>query len=144
MIERAFAFVSVALVLCSGCRQSTVAPAPPATAESALTEFAPTDPPSSRTHRFHDNWGSGLGCEPHGDVLTLHGTIRIAPFRKGTNGALLETDDGETWVLSYRAQDPLLQLDGARVEARGRACDKQGEALVGKHFDLHAVVERAP
>jgi hypothetical protein len=87
---------------------------------------------------FADNWGSGPGCTPRGEVLTLSGTIAVRPFGKGSDGALLVTSAGE-WILSYRAEGALLDLRGARVVARGRACDKQGASLGGAHLDLESV-----
>lgn len=88
-----------------------------------------------------DNWGSGLGCEVRGERLTLHGRLRVEPFGKGTDGAILRVGPGreESWILSYRAEGPLLALDGERVVATGQACDKQGEAIYGRHFNLETL-----
>lgn len=128
MSKRALVLLALAL----GCPREATTPTP---------EVVAIEQPTPKVHHFRDNWGTGLGCEPRGEVLAIHGTIRIEPFRKGTDGAVLEADDGERWVLSYRAEDVLLSLDGARVEARGRACDKQGEAISGEHFDLQTLTE---
>jgi hypothetical protein len=126
----------ILLVALLGCSRPTPVPCP-----AAVDENPP--PTTGTVHRFQDNFGEP-GCAPKGEVLTLHGRIRVAPFRKGTNGALFDDDAGETWVLSYRAEGALLRLDGAHVEIRGHACDKRGEALAGKHFDLDMVIENAP
>jgi hypothetical protein len=107
---------------------------------SAAEQGVEPQPTTGKTHTFRDNWGEP-GCAARGEPLTLRGRVRVEPFRKGTSGALLDEDGGEAWVLTYRAQGVLLQLDGAHVEVRGRACDKQGEALSGKHFDLESLVE---
>jgi hypothetical protein len=98
----------------------------------------PSLSPSHVEHRFSDNWGSGLGCTPRGEVLTLAGTIVVRPFGKGTDGAVLATSAGE-WVISYRAEGALLELRGESVVARGRACDKQGASITGAHLDLESV-----
>lgn len=124
------AILLAALLGCS--RAPTPAPCPTAEPEPI--------PTSGKVHRFQDNWGEP-GCAVKGDVLTLHGRIRVEPFRKGTSGALFDDDAGESWVLTYRAEGVLLQLDGAQVEIRGWACDKRGEALSGKHFDLDMLIE---
>lgn len=105
----------------------------------------PSDPEANvvgqpPTHRLSDNWGKGLGCTPKGAVLALEGTIVIRPFGKGADGALLTTDVDE-WVVSYRAEGILLEMRDKKVLARGRACDKQGEAVSGKHFDLSTLTE---
>jgi hypothetical protein len=127
------------LVVLLGCHHGTPALPPPPT----VPEQVDSGPATGKTHRFRDNYGEP-GCEPKGEALTLRGRIRVEPFGKGTDGALLDEDGGEAWVLSYRAEGVLLQLDGAQVEVRGHACDKQGEALSGKHFDLETLVEPAP
>lgn len=76
-----------------------------------------------------------LGCTASGPERVIRGSLHVAPFGKGTNGAYLR--EGETkWIVSYRAQGVLLDLDGQAVEARGRPCNKQGQAVVGPHFDL--------
>ncbi len=77
-----------------------------------------------------------------GEPLTLSGTIVVRPFGKGTDGAVLKTDGGE-WVISYRADGVVLALRDKRVVARGRACDKQGEAISGEHLDLLTLTEAA-
>jgi hypothetical protein len=66
----------------------------------------------------------------------LQGTIVLRPFRKGMQGALLRVSADEHWILAYRAEGVLLELDGKRVEVTGRACEKQLQAMAGKHFDL--------
>jgi hypothetical protein len=117
-----------------GCPRDTVTVTPTPTADLQ------PQPATGTTHRFSDNWGEP-GCATRGDRITLRGRIRVEPFHKGTSGVLLDEDGGEAWALSYRARGVLLQLDGAHVEVRGRACDKQGQALSGKHFDLETLVE---
>jgi hypothetical protein len=131
----------VLLLVLLGCRHG--APTPTPTPIPPVPEQVDPAPTTGRTHRFRDNWGEP-GCEPKGEVLTLRGRIRVEPFGKGTDGALLDEDGGEDWVLSYRAEGVLLQQDGAHVEVRGRACDKNGEAISGKHFDLESLVELGP
>lgn len=91
-------------------------------------------------HRFSHNWGNGSGCTPTGEVLSLEGTIVIRPFGKGTDGALLKTKADE-WVVSYRAEGTLLELRDKRVRARGRACEKQEEAVSARHFELLTLTE---
>jgi hypothetical protein len=105
---------------------------------------APSSPPSptSRVHRFSDNWIMGgdpkrtVTCTPFGEKLTLRGTILVRPFRKEMQGAILHVSEQEEWILAYRAEGVLLELDGKQVEITGRACEKQLQAMSGKHFDL--------
>ena len=100
-----------------------------------------SDSRPGRVHQFSNNWGNSLGCAPKGLELTVEGTIEVRPFGKGTDGARLKTNEGQ-WVVSYRAEGALLALDGKRVVATGRACDKDGESIAGKHFDLKTLTER--
>jgi hypothetical protein len=93
-----------------------------------------------RVRNSDNNWGNGPACIPKGETLSLEGTIVVRPFGKGADGALLKTST-EEWIVSYRADGVLRELQGRQVRARGRACDKQGEAVVGKHFDLTTVTE---
>lgn len=109
--------------------------------------------PVARVHSFSNNWGAGagdddslarlIGCTPTGPELSLRGTIVVSPFGKGTNGAQLKTDT-EQWVVSYRATGALLELEGKQVVARGRASDKGGESIGGRHFDLSTLEELPP
>lgn len=128
------------VVMLLGCPRD--AATPPAAPEQVVApaQAVEPQPTTGKTHRFRDNWGEP-GCAARGEPLTLRGRVRVEPFRKGTSGALLDEDGGESWVLTYRAEGVLLQLDGAHVEVRGRACDKIGEAISGKHFDLESLVE---
>jgi hypothetical protein len=120
--------------------------APRPTQEASEAPSSGTSDPQSESadqhpvHHFSDNWGNGPGCTPKGEVLSLEGTIVIRPFGKGTDGALLKTDKDE-WVISYRAEGTLLEMRDKTVLASGRACDKQGEAVAGKHFDLMTLTE---
>jgi hypothetical protein len=127
----------VACALCVACSRSNSehAPAPPVTA-TAQAARSPEAEPIVRTPA--DNWGTGLGCTPTAQARSLHGVLTVAPFGKGTDGA--RVDDGEQrWVVSYNAQPELRALDGRRVEAHGRPCQKQGEAIFGPHFDLEQI-----
>jgi hypothetical protein len=98
--------------------------------------------PAARVHHFSDNWLLGgdskrtVTCVPFGEVLTLRGTLLLQPFRKEMQGAMLRVSEQEEWILAYRAQGVLLELDGKQVEVTGRACEKQLQAMAGKHFDL--------
>ena len=121
------------LIAVLGCsRAPTPVPCPAAKADPM--------PRTGKVHRFQDNWGEP-GCAIEGEELTLHGRVRVEPFGKGTDGARFDDDSGETWVLSYRAEGVLLQLDGAHVEIRGHECEKRGEAVFGRHFDLDMLIE---
>lgn len=86
-------------------------------------------------YEVRDSW-VGSPCLPRGDEIAVTGRIEVKPFGKGSDGARLVVDGGESWVISYRAEGPILQLSGKRVRATGRACDKQLEAIAGKHFDV--------
>ena len=119
-------WVWLAACLCVACSKAT-APGPSA-----------GDSESGPVSEFSDNWGDSP-CVPRGPELTLRGRIQVKPFGKGTDGVLLVAEDGASWVVSYRAEHALLGLDGKWVKARGRACDKQFEAVAGRHFDLQSV-----
>ena len=120
-----------------GSPVSPPGPSPAETASSAASIRVSHGTPIPRK----DNWGEDSGnpgCSASGPEQTLLGVVRVAPFGKGTDGAKL--DDGhQQWVLSYRAEGALKQLDGKRVEAKGRPCRKEGEAIMGPHFDLRSV-----
>jgi hypothetical protein len=74
-------------------------------------------------------------------VTTIAGRLAIEPFGKGTDGARLVPDDGEPWVLSYRASPALRRRDGQRIVLRGRPCTKEGQAIAGRHFDADELHE---
>jgi hypothetical protein len=114
--------VLLALLLCPAC-QGSRAPAGP-------------------VYRFADTWGTvgdEPSCSPHGEVLTLRGRIELRSFRK-VDGAILRVGPGEEWILGYRAEGVLLELDGELVEVTGRACTKNFQAMSGDHFDLATLV----
>jgi len=91
-------------------------------------------------HRFRNNFrndlSKGVGCFPRGKPLTLRGTIHVTPFGKGTDGVTLRATGKGVWILSYQAKGSLKALDGKRVKATGRLCDKKKSAINGKHLDL--------
>lgn len=134
---------AVSLALSCASSEPVVAPAVELPQGEVDEQVQGAARPDAVVYRFsaEDNWGSGLGCEPRGERLTLEGRLRVKPFGKGTDGAILKTGPGreEFWVLSYRAEGPLLELDGERVVATGQACDKQGEAIYGEHFNLETL-----
>lgn len=123
---------SLVFILALGACQTQPAP----TTGSAV----PTASAAPIVHRFHNNWGNGAGCEPFGAELTVRGVIEVRPFGKGSDGVLIKTAT-DAWVVSYRADNTLLKLQDREVEARGRACRKNGEAVGGKHFDLVSITE---
>jgi len=101
---------------------------------------APVPASEGVVHTFEGLFASGAGCIPKGDLRTLTGRVEVSPFGKGSDGAKVVTDD-EAWVVSYGVDDLLRSLHGHRVEATGRACDKQGGAVGGPHFDLARLVD---
>lgn len=118
--------------LCCSCKSHAVG--------DQRTTTVPVD--RETPHDFSDNWGNGPGCTPKGEELSLEGTIVVRPFGKGADGALLKTNTDE-WVVSYHAEGALLALRGKPTLARGRACEKQGAAVSGKHFDLTRLEPRS-
>jgi hypothetical protein len=76
-----------------------------------------------------------MGCTPRGDTRELKGMLVVEDFGKKAIGARLVTAAGERWILTYRAEGPILQAAGKQVVLRGAACDKQGQSLAGQHFD---------
>jgi hypothetical protein len=128
------------LLACLGlaCKPGASTPqAAPADAHTGPPQAAaaPATGPHGRTHDVSGSYDGGAGCTPRGDTVELTGELVVEPFGKGTDGARLLTADGERWILAYRAQGPLREHAGKRVAVRGRACDKQGEAIAGRHFD---------
>ena len=78
-------------------------------------------------------------CAPRGDVLTRTGKIESSKpdperHRKEFLGARLVEPDGTRWVLTYAREGPLADLDGHRVEVRGRRCDPLYQAIVADHL----------
>jgi hypothetical protein len=142
-----FACACVVVVLTASCEAAVSPSEPKTTASSRQAKTASTATTGAasvaKTHVFSDNFGGGAGCAPRGAEMTLRGRVEVRPFGKGTDGAVLKTADAE-WVVSYRAQGPLLTLHGRQVIASGRACDKQGEAVSGKHFDLMSLTDAMP
>jgi hypothetical protein len=106
----------------------------------AFTLAGPTSasaPPAAvaASHDVSGSYDDGAGCLPHGEVVDLKGVLVVEPFGKGIDGARLVAADGERWILNYGARGVYRELDGKRVTARGRACDMQGQAIMGRHFD---------
>ncbi|MBZ5710480.1 hypothetical protein [Nannocystis pusilla] len=130
------AFVLVAMAIITACPHATPAtshqPAPDAVGSAGITSTNPGPPHAFDVSGSYDD---GAGCRPHGDLVELKGVIVVEPFGKGIDGARLVAADGERWILNYGARGVYRELDGKRVTARGRACDMQGEAIMGRHFD---------
>lgn len=130
-------------LMTGSCAERAPAPAP----------VPPTSRPAVRLHRFSNNWASGVKgddrlaglvtCTPSGPELSLRGIIKVRPFGKGTDGAILKTGSGD-WVLTYRAEGVLLELQEKEVLVHGRACAKEGESIGGNHFDLATLEESRP
>ena len=125
--------LGVTCALITACAEQARSPV----AQESVTSVKPARS-AQEVYSRSDNWGNGPGCEASGPERVLRGVIRVAPFGKGTNGARI--DDGtKQWVISYRADATLIALDGKSVEARGRPCAKQGEAISGPHFDVQTL-----
>ncbi|HEX7699348.1 MAG TPA: hypothetical protein VF403_01420, partial [Kofleriaceae bacterium] len=120
--------------LVSACSTS-----PPRTASTSRSTAA-SSPTLAAADGISGQWDASP-CTPDGDVTTIIGKLVIAPFGKGTDGARLVPDDGAPWVLTYRATPAMRELDGKRVSARGRPCSKQGQAIIGRHFDADTLSE---
>jgi hypothetical protein len=127
---------AIAIAVLAACSQPAATREPLANSGSA-SSATPAATPAARA--LPNAWASGMGCTPKGDELAVTGALVVRPFGKGTDGAVIQADDGE-WILSYRAEGALLDLAGTRVTVRGRACDKQGEATAGRHFDAASIV----
>lgn len=128
-------WIGAALVMVVACSGGSHPAAPiGSTGDSPATSPAPT---VDAGHPLR-NADPIIDCAPRGPELALAGTIVVRPFGKGTNGAILKTDSGE-WILSYRAEGDLLDLDGHEVAARGHECTKGGQSMSGKHLDLDAL-----
>jgi hypothetical protein len=90
--------------------------------------------------READGWDDArYGCVPRGEVRQVRGVLRTLPFGKGTDGTVLEVDGGDAWIVDYKATAQHRELAGRTVVATGRACDKQGASVVGRHFDIATV-----
>ena len=77
-------------------------------------------------------------CKPRATRLDLQGFVRVRSIGKGLTGVVLEADAGD-WIMSYRADGPLLQLRDAHVVARGRPCDKLAGGVMGAHFRVTSI-----
>ena len=80
-----------------------------------------------------------IGCVAVGDTREIHGTVKLMDLGRGREGAVI--DDGTVkWVVSYTAEDGVLEdFDGVEVLARGRKCEKQGQAVQAWHFQLRSL-----
>lgn len=78
------------------------------------------------------------GCTPLGDTTELVGVVEMLDFGKGRRGVII--DDGEVkWVVSYNDESVFAEWEKERVLARGRQCDKQGEAIKAYHFEVKSL-----
>lgn len=102
------------------------------------------------TERFTHGWAGwnrpDIGCVPKGKVQQLRGTLRPQPLDrrgrkpgKGFGGTRLVLKNGAALVVSYGATTQHRRLAGKTVIASGRYCDKQGQAIVGQHFNVERV-----
>lgn len=121
-------------LLIAGC----ATPPPPEPEPVEPTESLKLGPPIAVAPQF-GNERAKPGCVPTGDTTELQGTIRVLPFGKGTDGAIL--DDGEQeWIVTYNAKDGVFEsFNDFEVLARGRPCDKQFEAISGPHFEVRSL-----
>lgn len=107
---------------------------------ACLASACATSPAVSSPTPASGQWEAG-SCTPDGDVTTIVGKLVVSPFGKGTDGARVVPDAGAPWVLTYRATAAMRSVDGKRVSVRGRPCTKQGQAIVGRHFDADTLTE---
>jgi hypothetical protein len=121
------------LIACLAAACSANPPSAPTAPAAAAPIHTRADAPGSRD--VSGSYDESSGCLPRGEVVEMKGRLVVEPFGKGADGARLITADGERWILTYGARDVHRELDGKQVTARGRVCDKQGEAIVGQHFD---------
>lgn len=88
-------------------------------------------------------WGE-VGCTPDGAELRFTAVYRVDPptdaMGKHLRGEWLEADDGTRWLVSYSGGRFHPELSGRRVDARGKACVKQGQSVGAKHFALSALL----
>jgi len=98
---------------------------------------------------FAHGWSSWrdpeVGCIPRGTVEELVGELRPEPppARDGEKifgGTWLVLANGEPVVVAYGATLQHERLAGKRIRARGRFCEKQGQAVNGRHFDIDSFV----
>ncbi len=78
---------------------------------------------------------------PPPDMLTFRATLEIdkEPGGKRFQGVWLVREDGERWVVDYRARDHWKPFEGATVEAVGRTWSPQGQAISATHFRVHSL-----
>ena len=137
---RVVALLGLFVAACGGGR--------PMPAESRTDGSTPQqDPPDATAIEFPRAWEEWddpkIGCVPHGEERSVRGTLRVEPFGKGTDGTQLVLEDGEVWIVDYGTNDELRQLEGRRLVARGRLCDKQLASIGRQHFDVRTLtVER--
>ncbi|MFW5920658.1 MAG: hypothetical protein ACOCUS_02370 [Polyangiales bacterium] len=116
------------------------------TQRAELTE--PTGPTEPATYELGRYWavGEGMeGCVPRGDVVEVTGRVEVAPFGKGSDGAILRPPEGEPWILAYNADGQaggrFRELQGSAVRARGRECVQQGASVGGRHLYVTSIRE---
>ena len=88
-----------------------------------------------------ERWGA-LSCDLVGETRIQAGRLERADpetYKKPFFGEWLVLENGERWVLSYGASKEFEPFVGTDVILRGRACNKQGQALIGQHFYADAI-----
>ena len=91
--------------------------------------------------RGWDGWTDPkIGCVPTGERRRVRGALRIRPFGKGADGTELVLESGDVFVVAYGVTDQHRKLEGVRVIAHGRPCEKQGAAVTGEHFDIEELI----
>lgn len=87
-------------------------------------------------------------AEPEGAQAPerFEATLRIdpEPGAKQFQGVWVERDDGQRWVVDYRARGWWMPFDGRRVRVSGRRYEPRGEAITATHFRVHELALVAP
>jgi len=100
--------------------------------------------------RFTQGWDRWtdpkIGCVTKGKIQHLRGTLRPEPAPrpgqktgKRFGGTRLVLTGGEALVVAYGATEQHRRLAGKTIIALGRYCDKQGQAIVSRHFHINTL-----
>lgn len=135
LVPRLAWILAWACVAPAACARGSAKPA-------AERNLPAADAPAAIEIDAEDQWGE-VGCTPSGDELRYEGTYRVDPptdaSGKHLRGEWLEADDGTRWLVTYAGGRFHPELSDRRVEARGRACAKEGQAVYAKHFALSSL-----
>lgn len=75
--------------------------------------------------------------QPEGFAAVVR--VDAKPGGKKFQGVWLERDDGERWVVAYRAEPWLVAFEGRRVDVTGAVYQPTGQAILATHFRIETL-----